>query len=112
MHEVIEGDADRSGGTWQVGRGEASDFRFKFVDEQDRKTRTSWPHKIRAKSMPQSPKAPMYPQLNVRMDEELLRRIDAWRRQQEDIPNRPEAVRRLVEQALGPAPKGRKAQNQ
>ena len=66
MHEVIEGYADRSGGTWQVGRGEASDFRFKFVDEQDRKTRTSWPHKTRAKSMPQSPKAPTYPQLNVR----------------------------------------------
>ena len=34
------------------------------------------------------------------MKADLLRRIDEWRRKQPDIPNRAEAVRRLVEKAL------------
>jgi hypothetical protein len=34
------------------------------------------------------------------MDNALARQIDEWRRQQPDIPNRAEAIRRLVKQAL------------
>jgi hypothetical protein len=41
-----------------------------------------------------------YPQLNVRVDEAFLKRLDDWRREQSDLPNRPEATRRLVELAL------------
>jgi hypothetical protein len=41
-----------------------------------------------------------HPQLNVRVDEEFLKRLDNWRRRQSDLPNRPEAVRRLVEIAF------------
>ena len=37
--------------------------------------------------------------VNVRMDRAQLVALDDWRRQQPDLPNRPEAVRRLV--ALG-----------
>jgi metal-responsive CopG/Arc/MetJ family transcriptional regulator len=49
------------------------------------------------------------PQINVRMDEELLRRLDEWRRKQPDLPGRPEAIRRIVGQALdAPDPKRRK----
>jgi hypothetical protein len=40
------------------------------------------------------------PQIGLRVDEDLLKRIDEWRRKQQDIPNRPEAVRRLVELGL------------
>lgn len=39
-------------------------------------------------------------QINVRMDDDTLKRLDDWRRKQADLPNRPEAIRRLVEQAL------------
>ena len=39
------------------------------------------------------------PQL-VRMDEHLISAIDGWRKKQKDGPSRPEAIRRLVEQAL------------
>jgi hypothetical protein len=41
-----------------------------------------------------------YPQIGVRVDEELLKRIDAWRKKQDDLPTRPEAIRRLCEIAL------------
>lgn len=41
-----------------------------------------------------------HPQLNVRVDKTFLERIDDWRRSQADLPNRPEAVRRLVDIAL------------
>jgi len=34
------------------------------------------------------------------MDEELSRRIEAWRRKQDPIPNRREAVRQLLDIAL------------
>lgn len=37
-----------------------------------------------------------YPQLNIRLDDQILSLIDDFRRSQDDIPNRPEAVRRLV----------------
>lgn len=35
--------------------------------------------------------------VQVRIKEELLAGIDAWRRAQPDLPNRPEALRRLAE---------------
>ena len=38
--------------------------------------------------------------IGVRCQAELLEAIDEWRRKQSDLPNRPEAMRRLVEQAL------------
>jgi metal-responsive CopG/Arc/MetJ family transcriptional regulator len=31
---------------------------------------------------------------------DLIRRIDEWRREQPDLPNRSEAIRRLVEASL------------
>jgi hypothetical protein len=34
------------------------------------------------------------------MQPELLELLDAWRREQPDLPSRPEALRRLAEQAL------------
>lgn len=37
---------------------------------------------------------------SIRMSDELVAQIDAWRREQEDIPTRSEAIRRLVDQAL------------
>jgi hypothetical protein len=36
----------------------------------------------------------------VRLQPELAKPLDAWRRQQEDLPGRPEAIRRLVEIGL------------
>ena len=38
--------------------------------------------------------------VNVRMATETLGTIDDWRRKQEDLPGRPEAIRRLVELGL------------
>ena len=38
--------------------------------------------------------------VNVRMSVETLSRLDNWRRQEDDLPSRPEAIRRLVEGAL------------
>jgi hypothetical protein len=40
-------------------------------------------------------------QIGTRWQEPLLRSIDAWREAQEGEPSRAEAVRRLVEIALG-----------
>ena len=34
------------------------------------------------------------------MTAEFLKDLDSWRRKQEDLPGRPEAVRRLVEMGL------------
>jgi hypothetical protein len=42
--------------------------------------------------------------LQVRCDATFLKALDDWRRQQEDIPSRAEAIRRLVEQALSHPP--------
>jgi hypothetical protein len=36
----------------------------------------------------------------VRMSSAALKVLDDWRRRQHDLPGRPEAIRRLVEQAL------------
>jgi hypothetical protein len=41
-----------------------------------------------------------YPQIGVRMDEEFLKLIDEWRRKLDDLPTRPEAIRRLCELGL------------
>jgi hypothetical protein len=38
--------------------------------------------------------------VNVRLSNADLRLLDDWRREQEDMPNRPEAIRRLVKRAL------------
>lgn len=38
--------------------------------------------------------------INLRVDEALLTKIDDWRRRQDDIPTRSEAIRRLVRKAL------------
>jgi hypothetical protein len=38
--------------------------------------------------------------VTVRMTTDALRSLDDWRRKQDDLPGRPEAIRRLVEQAL------------
>ena len=43
-------------------------------------------------------------QISVRVEDETLKRLDNWRRQQDDLPGRPEAIRRLVEQALDSKP--------
>lgn len=36
--------------------------------------------------------------LFIRISPELLKRLDSWRRQQDDPPTRPDAVRQLIEQ--------------
>jgi hypothetical protein len=41
-----------------------------------------------------------YPQIGVRVDADFLKMIDEWRRKQDDVPTRPEAIRRLVELGL------------
>jgi len=38
--------------------------------------------------------------LQMRVNQEFLAKIDDWRRQQADFPNRTESIRRLVESAL------------
>lgn len=45
--------------------------------------------------------------VNVRFLAESLGKLDEWRRNQPDIPNRPEAIRRLVELSLDAAEKKR-----
>jgi hypothetical protein len=36
----------------------------------------------------------------VRIQPDMAKALDDWRRKQEDLPGRPEAIRRLVESAL------------
>lgn len=38
--------------------------------------------------------------VDIRFRREVLTAVDAWRDRQDDKPNRPEAIRRLVEKAL------------
>ena len=38
--------------------------------------------------------------VTVRVASDALREIDDWRREQEDLPGRPEAIRQLVELGL------------
>jgi hypothetical protein len=44
-------------------------------------------------------------QFQMRASDEFLAKVDNWRREQPDIPGRAEAIRRLVEIALGGKPK-------
>lgn len=39
--------------------------------------------------------------IGVRWHAADLKAIDDWRRKQDDVPSRPEAIRRLVQKALG-----------
>jgi uncharacterized protein len=43
---------------------------------------------------------PMDERFEMRVDKELLARVDAWRAEEEDLPSRAQAMRRLVEVAL------------
>jgi metal-responsive CopG/Arc/MetJ family transcriptional regulator len=38
--------------------------------------------------------------LQMRVSQSFLKSVDSWRRKQEDLPSRSEAIRRLVELAL------------
>ena len=38
--------------------------------------------------------------VGVRVQPDMAKQLDAWRRQQDDLPGRPEAIRRLVEIGL------------
>lgn len=38
--------------------------------------------------------------VGTRLQPELLKRLDEWRRTQPDLPSRPEALRRLAEKGL------------
>jgi len=38
--------------------------------------------------------------INLRVAPEMLSALDEWRREQPDLPNRPEAIRRLLAGAL------------
>jgi hypothetical protein len=38
--------------------------------------------------------------VSTRLQPEFLKRLDDWRREQADLPSRPEALRRLAEKAL------------
>ncbi|MDA9482965.1 hypothetical protein XI07_13190 [Bradyrhizobium sp. CCBAU 11445] len=39
--------------------------------------------------------------VGVRLNDVALKMLDDWRRKQEDLPGRPEAIRRLVDLGLG-----------
>jgi hypothetical protein len=45
----------------------------------------------------------------MRASEAFLKSVDAWRRKQPDLPTRSEAIRRIVEHALGPSPANRRS---
>lgn len=45
--------------------------------------------------------------VQVRLKDEQLAAIDAWRRGQPDLPNRPEALRRLAEIGIKASRKGK-----
>lgn len=38
--------------------------------------------------------------IGLRLQADSLTKLDDWRRKQDDLPNRPEAIRRLLELAL------------
>jgi hypothetical protein len=46
-----------------------------------------------------------HPVSSIRLSPEFRAAIDAWAAEQDDKPQRSEAIRRLVEQALGAKPK-------
>jgi hypothetical protein len=66
-----------------------------------------WHHKTMKSSKINSAKKPKRGRppveseaINVRMMADALKSLDDWRRQQDDLPGRPEAIRRLVEIGL------------
>jgi hypothetical protein len=63
---------------------------------------------VSATKKPGRPQTGVGTPVQVRLDDERLRALDAWRRTQEDLPGRPEAVLRLTDTALAARPKGRK----
>ncbi len=51
---------------------------------------------------------PKSERFELRLDQDILERVDAWRREQHELPSRAEAIRRLVESGLsGAATSGR-----
>jgi hypothetical protein len=44
----------------------------------------------------------------MRVTEEFLRKIDNWRRRQEDLPSRAEAIRRLVDLGIAAEAKAKR----
>lgn len=52
--------------------------------------------KKRGRGRPNVDSAPV----TVRMLADTLAKLDDWRRQQDDLPTRPEAIRRIVDSAL------------
>ena len=44
--------------------------------------------------------SPMSERLELRLDEDVLKDIEAWRARQADVPSRSEAIRRLIERGL------------
>jgi hypothetical protein len=46
--------------------------------------------------------------VQVRLKDEFLAAVDDWRRNEPDLPNRPEAIRRLAEMGLKASAKRRK----
>ena len=66
----------------------------------------SWYRDIMTKSTgdttkPQKPRATITGEpVMVRIQPDMAKRLDDWRRDQSDLPGRPEAVRRLVELGL------------
>ena len=44
--------------------------------------------------------SPKTERFEMRLDPEMIERIDQWRREQSDLPGRAEAIRRLVDKAL------------
>jgi len=49
----------------------------------------------------QNTSAASYPVIQIRLPGELYSAVESFRRNEEDIPTRPEAVRRLLQRALG-----------
>lgn len=68
--------------------------------------RFSWYHAIMAKSTNDTTKPRKRPAQSgtpvmVRLQPDQIQRLDNWRKGQAELPSRPEAIRRLVEHALG-----------
>ena len=53
---------------------------------------------------------PKTERFEMRLDPEMIERIDRWRREQPDLPGRAEAMRRLVDKALAEPAKRPKKQ--
>jgi len=46
------------------------------------------------------PTAPKTPRIQLVISPSLVRKVDAWRGRQEDVPNRSKAIRLLIEHSL------------